>query len=269
MPVVFLGLLHYGDARASSIFNASALASIFAFLVYPASHAFNTHYDRDESSIGGLRHPPPVDPLLLPVALALDFLALVLCNTMGWPVTIAVLVYGLASKAYSHPSTRWKARPFWGWFVVSFFQGTWTFLCFGLLGPWRGLPLPGTAWGAAASFFLISAAYPITQIYQHQEDARRGDQTLSRRLGVQGTYWFTILSAAIAQFCMANYFLRTGTWSEWLVLQIGFTPGLWIVLSSMREWKHDFDFADKLGFWGATGINIALVVIFWMRWIQP
>ena len=39
---------------------------------------------------------------------------------------------------------------------------------------------------AILSSLLLFGSYPMTQIYQHEEDARRGDKTLSLKLGIQG-----------------------------------------------------------------------------------
>ncbi len=38
---------------------------------------------------------------------------------------------------------------------------------------------------------VLWANYPMTQIYQHDEDFKRGDITLSYRLGIKGTFVFT------------------------------------------------------------------------------
>jgi 1,4-dihydroxy-2-naphthoate octaprenyltransferase len=35
---------------------------------------------------------------------------------------------------------------------------------------------------------LIGASYPLTQVYQHQEDSQRGDRTLSLLLGYKGSF---------------------------------------------------------------------------------
>jgi 1,4-dihydroxy-2-naphthoate octaprenyltransferase len=37
---------------------------------------------------------------------------------------------------------------------------------------------------------LLAGSYPLTQVYQHGEDSRRGDHTLSLLLGFKGTFVF-------------------------------------------------------------------------------
>jgi 1,4-dihydroxy-2-naphthoate octaprenyltransferase len=44
---------------------------------------------------------------------------------------------------------------------------------------------------ALLSTCLLLGSYPMTQIYQHEEDARRGDKTFSLLLGIKETFIFT------------------------------------------------------------------------------
>jgi hypothetical protein len=64
-------------------FTASQLLWSFVIihlLLYPASNGYNSYFDKDEKSIGGLKNPPPVNKTLYYAALLLDALAIVL----GW-----------------------------------------------------------------------------------------------------------------------------------------------------------------------------------------
>ncbi len=66
---------------------------------------------------------------------------------------------------------------------------------------------------AALSSLWLMAAYPMTQIYQHEEDARRGDLTLSRLLGIQGTFIFTATAFLLVNagfFLYFRYYVRSG-----------------------------------------------------------
>src|ERR1051325_5485356 len=51
---------------------------ILHFLLYPASNGFNSYFDKDEKSIGGLENPPPVNKSLYYVSLLFDAAAVVL-----------------------------------------------------------------------------------------------------------------------------------------------------------------------------------------------
>src|SRR5690349_14747751 len=95
--------------------NEARLIWVFIILhlfLYPASNGYNSYFDKDEKSIGGLRNPPPVNKGLYFLALLFDLIALVLGY---WKINalfaIMLFIYGLISKAYSHPSIRLKKMP--------------------------------------------------------------------------------------------------------------------------------------------------------------
>ncbi len=54
-----------------------------------------------------------------------------------------------------------------------------------------------------AASLLIGGFYPLTQIYQHEEDVRDGVKTISYKLGYTGTFIFTGIVYAFA-FCNAG-----------------------------------------------------------------
>jgi 1,4-dihydroxy-2-naphthoate octaprenyltransferase len=86
---------------------------------------------------------------------------------------------------------------------------------FELSQAWRWqVVLPGLLTSA-----MLWANYPITQVYQHEEDIRRGDVTLSARLGIVGTFYFaaSVFSLAVAGFLFYLKFLF-GELYAWIFL---------------------------------------------------
>lgn len=53
---------------------------------------------------------------------------------------------------------------------------------------------------------IIGGSYPLTQIYQHEEDGKRGDFTISYRLGIKGTFIFTSVFFAAGALLILHYF---------------------------------------------------------------
>ena len=47
--------------------------------------------------------------------------------------------------------------------------------------------------------------YPLTQIYQHQADADDGVTTISMKLGIRGTFYFSVVMYLIAISLMALF----------------------------------------------------------------
>jgi 1,4-dihydroxy-2-naphthoate octaprenyltransferase len=195
--------------------NFSEPRLIWSFIIvhlflYPASNGYNSYFDKDEGSIGGLKNPPLVNKGLYFTSLLFDMIAIVL-GFIKISALFAVLlfIYGLASKAYSHPSIRLKKYPLGGLITVAFFQGFFTFLLcyvgindFGL----ENLMSSKVLIPASLSSLLLVGTYPMTQIYQHEEDSKRGDQTISLRLGVKGTFMFVLIVFAIATAGYVFYF---------------------------------------------------------------
>lgn len=201
MPIFWFGLsalrVPFGWGRAAAVFG------ILHLLVYPASNGYNSFYDKDEGSIGGLKAPPKVTPELLHLVWLFDALALGCSLLLGWAFTGLVLVYLLVSKAYSYEGIRLKKYPLVSTAVVVVFQGAFTFLMTQVgVGASRPQLFENTnLLLALVSTLFLCGSYPLTQIYQHQEDAQRGDRTLSLRLGIRGTFVFAaggLLAGAVA-----------------------------------------------------------------------
>jgi len=169
---------------------------------YGGTTAFNSHYDKDEGPVGGLEAPPPPGPWLLPGSLALQGLGLGLAALVDPRFFGVCLVYATLGILYSHPTPRLKARPFGSWAVVMFGQGA--------LGALAGFVATGTArltaeaaWGLAGAALLVGALYPLTQLFQTEEDGARGDRTAAMVLGRRGTAAAAVLLSVLGAACMA------------------------------------------------------------------
>jgi len=206
LPVFLLACAISGEFNTH---NTLLCFFILHFLVYPASNGYNSYFDKDEDSIGGLKNPPRVSKELYWMSLLLDGIALALGLLISSVFTLMILIYGLISKAYSHPSIRLKKYPIAGWLSAGFFQGYFTLILSVIaiqdakiietLQPSLQIP-------AMLSSVLLLGSYPMTQVYQHDEDGRRGDYTISRRLGILGTFHFTALAFTLATLGFIFYF---------------------------------------------------------------
>lgn len=195
--------------------NFSEPRLIWSFIIihlflYPASNGYNSYFDKDEGSIGGLKNPPPVNKGLYYTSLLFDAIAILLGFIKISLLFAAMLVvYGLASKAYSHPSIRLKKFPFGGLITVAFFQGFFTFLlCYVGINNFDVEILFNAKVLIPASLasLLLVGTYPMTQIYQHEEDSKRGDRTVSLWLGIKGTFIFVLVVFAFATAGYVFYF---------------------------------------------------------------
>lgn len=243
---------------------------ILHFLLYPASNAYNSYFDKDEKSIGGLKNPPPVKKGLYSLALALDVVAIISAYIkINTTFALMLLLYGLVSKAYSHPVIRLKKYAWTSWIITGLFQGLFTFvMCyagindFGIEQAWtQNILIPGIL-----TSIMLWANYPMTQIYQHEEDLKRGDITLSSKFGILGTFYFSsaVFTVAIGGFLL--YFKYTlDELYAWIFL-IVLLPVLtyffyWLILVLKDLGTADYKHTMELNLISATCLNAFFIYL--------
>lgn len=243
---------------------------ILHFLIYPASNAYNSYFDKDEGSIGLLKNPPPVTIGLYYTSLIFDFIGIALAWLISMEFAVLVFVYGLASKAYSHPGIRLKKYPYLGWLIAGFFQGAFTFymayvgindFSWNISFSWKVI-FPGLL----TSLFLWGS-YPMTQVYQHEEDSKRGDNTLSLVLGIRGTFLFTLIVFSLAVLGFEYYFLTYYTQKMAVAFLLFMLPTVlfflvWFYLVNRDNKKATFGWTMGLNFLSALCLNAFFIYFF-------
>lgn len=219
MPVFWFALSSATEANFANVLIVGIILHLF---LYPSSNGYNSYFDKDEKSIGGLKNPKKVTIGLYYLSLVFFGIALLGALMINVSFFVMVLLYGLVSMAYSHPSIRLKKYPYLSWLTAGFFQGAITFIMC-VIGFLEGdlnnilnwdLLLP-----ALFTTLLLLGSYPLTQVYQHEEDKKRGDITLSLKLGIMGTFNFASIWFIIAGGTFIWYFNHIGTaWAIWWFL---------------------------------------------------
>jgi len=244
---------------------------IVHLLLYPASNGYNSYFDKDEKSIGGLANPPPVEKGLYYTSLMFDLAAVILGYLrINLTFSIMLLVYGLISKAYSHPAIRLKKYPVTGWITVAFFQGIFAFLMcyagingYGFENLWNGPVLVP----AALSTLLLLGTYPMTQVYQHEEDARHGDRTISLVLGIRGTFWLAVFIFGLSSIGFVAFFSARYDIKYAVAFLLALTPVvLFFVTWFWRVWR-DASLANHrnltwLNFLAGLCLNVFFIYFF-------
>ena len=213
LPIYFFALTVSPNFNGPRMLWVLIIVHLF---LYPASNGYNSYFDKDEKSIGGLKNPPPTTKGLYYLALLLDGIAIVLGYIfVNTTFAVMLLVYGLVSKAYSHPSVRLKKYAFTSLAITGLFQGLFTFVM--IYVGINNFPIENALqlkvmFPGFLTSLMLWANYPMTQIYQHEEDAKRGDRTISILLGVKGTFYFTsaVFGIAVIAFLVRFYILYGG-----------------------------------------------------------
>lgn len=253
--------------------NAERLLLVFLALhlfLYPASNGYNSYFDKDEQSIGGLKNPPKVTRGLYYTSLLFDIIAVIIGLFISHLFALMLIIYGLVSKAYSHPLIRLKKYPWGSWLIAGLFQGWFTFLMaycgindLGL----EVLTKPHVQLPALLSSIILWGSYPMTQVYQHEEDARRGDITLSLRLGILGTFHFTAILFSLATVAFCVFFVMNYSGKYAMAFLLAMIPVVsyfvyWYILVRKDSQLADFSHAMRLNFLSSLFLNIFFIYFF-------
>ena len=252
--------------------NAGLIFIILHFLIYPASNGYNSYMDRDTESIGGLEKPPPPSRQLFWTTVVLDVVGILLSLFVGLLFTTVMLFYIGASKAYSYRGIRLKKFPYLGYFVVIFFQGAVTFwlVYHGSSDP----PTTEVPWqGMVICSLLVGGFYPLTQIYQHRQDAEDGVKTISYKLGYKGTFLFCTVIYILAWLFMAQFFIANKQGNQLLLIGIFFIPVVvyfirWFIMVRKNVQQANFKNTMKMNWLAATCTKISFLILLIWRWLE-
>lgn len=236
---------------------------VFVALLNGGTLAINSAYDQDEGDIGYLKAPPKPPRHLLPVSAAMLVGSAGLGFLLPLPFALINLACVVMSVLYSAPPARLKARAGWDLLINC--------LGFGLLTPLAGWALTGRTFSspillATTGFgFLFAALYPMTQIYQVDEDRQRGDRTLVIRLGVGPSLALAVGTALIAHglFVWAAVAQGRSPWPLGLSL-LAWLGVLLPWLARHRTWsdrRHEAGMYWGLAAWAMT--DLSLLALMW------
>ena len=260
MPVFWFGL---ASSSSICIENALLVFIILHILIFPASNGYNSYMDRDTSSIGGVKNPKQPTKQLFYVSTTMDIAGLLLSSLISIYFFIGILLYILASRAYSSRKIRLKKYPFGGFITVMIFQGAVVYFL-SKHGSSCGKGLTVSFPAIAGISLLVASFYPLTQIYQHKEDKEDGVNTLSMLLGYKGTFVFSGICFVISMMFLGFYFNTIGKVETFLHMQLFFVPVLvfffwWFV----KVWKNKLmaNFANtmRMNLIGSICTNAAFI----------
>lgn len=256
-------------AEGISWYKAIAGLLLVHLLLYPASNGYNSYMDRDEGSIGGVEHPLPVDRQLYYVTLLMDAAGLLLALLLDPRFGILYGCYVIFSRLYSYRGIRLKQYPIIGYLTVALNQGALVFAAIYLLATGTDfvqLPLEGLV----VSTLLIGAFYPITQIYQHEQDRKDGVRTMSMLLGIRGTFLYCALLYTIAFALLASWYYSLGHFAYFIILQLFFLPVIvWFLRWLLQSWKDagqaSYRNTMRMNWLAAAGTNTAFLTLILYR----
>lgn len=161
---------------------------IIHILLFGGATAFNSFWDKDEGPIGGLKNPPKMQEWMRWMSLVFMGLGGILSLEMGLVYVVTYVISMFLFWAYSSPVLRWKGDPILSLFVIGLSTGTAGYLFGYISGGGQEFDIP-IVFGSAGVAFVLVSMYPISQIFQIEEDRKRGDETFASRFGKNGVLW--------------------------------------------------------------------------------
>jgi 1,4-dihydroxy-2-naphthoate octaprenyltransferase len=258
-------------SQASQIeWTKTVLACIILhLLIFPSSNGYNSHQDRDETSIGGLKNPPKVTSNLYYATLLMDIIAVVAGIMISPYFSLLLLVFIFMSRAYSYRHIRLKKYPVAGFLTVFVFQGA--FVYFMSMAAITGFNKAdiisvNTIICMSISSLFIGSIYPLTQIYQHQADKNDGVISISYKLGYTGTFLFSGLLYTLATILMFYYFsLKHQFFAFFLfivvILPVVYKLSVWFAKVRKDTRNADFDNTMAMNKLASFTMNLYFLIL--------
>ncbi|WP_096894541.1 UbiA family prenyltransferase [Candidatus Scalindua japonica] len=234
-------------------------AFVWAVMLNGGSLAFNSAFDNDTGDIGYLDSPPPVPDGLWLFGLLFMVTGGIISFSVSFQFATVFWICFFMSIAYSCPPVRLKARAGSDIFICVMGYGAFTtyagWACvFGQINLVIILICTGY-------IFLFGSLYPLTQIYQFDEDRDKGDKTLAVVLGIDRSIKlsFVCLICAFTIFGVVlfiehiRFYILIIPLSFWLIILIP-----WIAQGSLYPQKKGMYRA----LWAWVATDITIIVIF-------
>ncbi|MEO5800262.1 MAG: UbiA family prenyltransferase [Gemmatimonadales bacterium] len=231
------------------------------------SLALNSAFDQDTGDVAYLRLPPPIAHGLAWFAGVLMLGGALLTWSMPVPYRAAYFLCAMLSVLYSVPPFRLKSVGGIDWIV--------NVLGFGIATPFAGWALSGrpftgpitlVVWAFAP---LFAALYPLTQLYQMDEDLAQGEATLVLRLGTRRSLAAALLATGLAFGLLFGAAWKSGwrggaEWPRWAALVCALAAWLvvlWPWYRDGRRWssaEHQRGMYHALAAWALTDVAVFL-----------
>jgi 1,4-dihydroxy-2-naphthoate octaprenyltransferase len=154
--------------------------------------------------------------------------------------------------------------------IAGLFQGFFTFvMCYVGINNFdiENIIHSNVLFPAALTSVMLWGNYPMTQVYQHEEDTLHGDHTMSLMLGIRGTFIFVQAVFMLAAIGFVLYFKTFYAIGYGYAFLIALAPVVlffmyWFYQVWRDESKANFSNTMWLNFISATCLNAFFIYFF-------
>jgi hypothetical protein len=242
-PIFGWGFLLAGGHLHSreEVFSFVLVFACFHIGCFGGLTALNSFYDRDNTPVGGMWNPPAPPRNLFAFAWLVQIIGVLPLLFFSWKLAAIYSAIVALALGYSHPRTRWKGHPLASLIVVALGQGVLDF-CAGAFTVSPPHWNKATCLGMVGATFCVMALYPLTQLYQIEEDAQRGDRTLALWLVKRHSqraplFWRTAACFLNGAAFNSQAMIIKERWQDAVILLLG---GIGVLLL-LRNWQQRGD----------------------------
>ncbi|PKD42802.1 UbiA family prenyltransferase [Rhodohalobacter barkolensis] len=239
-------------------------------LLFGGATAFNSFWDKDEGPIGGLKNPPKMTDWMRTASLTMMGLG------WFWSALFGVfyfIIYGVSLLLfwlYSSPLARWKSHPQLSLLAIAVSTGL-NSVFLGAIAAGGNITGPVIISAVGASLILLSL-YPVSQIYQIEQDKKRGDRTFAVEYGIDGVKFFFINSYLFGLILLSAGLLRIQPYAAVFFFILGSISGVILLrlLLRLKGMESEYSRVMKMKFLASLSFVIFLIILNAIRyeWIS-
>lgn len=227
-------------------------------LLFGGATAYNSYWDKDKGPVGGLKNPPPMAGWMHPASLLMQAVGALIALSAGLLFTGVYLFSMLLFWLYSTPLYRWKGRPLLSLVAIGISTGA-NSVFLGYLSAAAGSPvIPAPVFAAAAgTACMLLSLYPLSQIYQTEEDTKRGDRTFAASYGYGKVVQFFRFSygSGLLLVTLAIFLRHPASGMIFLLLGCLAGIGIRIFIRRLTTGQQDYEWVMRIKY----GTSLALV----------
>lgn len=218
-------------------------------LLFGGATAYNSYWDKDEGPIGGLKSPPKMTDWMWTASLLIQFVGIIPALFAGFKFLVIYISSMLLFWLYSTPLARWKGKPILSVFAIGISTGTNSFLLGYLAGGADSLSLNEGFIAFAVACILVSL-YPVSQVFQIEEDKERGDQTFAMKFGLKGVRRFYVVMYLVGLQILSYQLFQVDITLGVIFGALGFLSfsGIVFILFRLKGVKEEYGLVMKIKF---------------------
>ncbi|MDZ7756549.1 UbiA family prenyltransferase [Rhodohalobacter sp.] len=230
-------------------------------LLFGGATAFNSYWDKDEGPIGGLKNPPKMTDWMRIASLVMMAIGWVWSALFG---VLYFVIYGVSIMffwLYSTPLARWKSHPYLSLIAIGVSTG-FNSVLLGTIAAGGSVNTSVIISAFGASMILLSL-YPVSQIYQMEQDKRRGDRTFAVEYGVDGVKFFFVISYLFGMIFFSAGLLQVYPYPAVIFFILGLISGVILLrlLLKLKGMESEYSSVMKLKFLASLSFVIFLMIL--------